>query len=84
MGKKSKLSYVYPTEDGNANELSFFKLNFSGVNTPIPKMKIAYKEPMASASLYFKVKFLNSMALPRTDGNESNHRNIDIFKYVFS
>jgi len=47
----------------NANELSFFKLNFSGVNTPIPKMKIAYKEPMASASLYFKVKFLNSMAL---------------------
>ena len=47
----------------NANDLSFFKLNCSGVNTPIPKMKIAYTESTALASLYFKVKFLKSLAL---------------------
>jgi len=41
----------------NANDLSFFKLNCSGVNTPIPKMKIAYTESTALASLYFKIKF---------------------------
>jgi len=42
---------------------SVIRLNCSGVNTPIPKMQTAYTEPMASASLYLKVKFLNSLAL---------------------
>jgi len=31
-------------------EIDTIKENCSGVNTPIPKMQIAYKEPMASAS----------------------------------
>ncbi|MCH9740340.1 MAG: hypothetical protein K0U38_05820 [Epsilonproteobacteria bacterium] len=34
----------------NANELSFFETDSSGVNTPIPKIQMAYKEPMALAS----------------------------------
>jgi hypothetical protein len=38
----------------NANDLSFFEQNSSGVNTPIPKMQIAYTESMALASLYLK------------------------------
>jgi len=46
------------------------KINCSGVthgnsfreNTPIPKLKIAYTESTALASLYFKVKFLKPLA----------------------
>jgi len=38
---------------GNAKELRFFEENCSDVNMPIPKMQIAYKELMASASSYF-------------------------------
>jgi len=29
----------------------------SGVNTPIPTMQMAYREPMALASHYLKLKF---------------------------
>ena len=37
--------------------------NSSGVNTPIPKIQIEYKESTALASLYFNIKFLKSLAL---------------------
>jgi len=35
-------------------EFTIFEQNSSGVNTPIPKMQIAYKEPMALASPHSK------------------------------
>jgi len=40
----------------NANDLSLFEQNSSGVNTPIPRMQIAYTESMALASLYFNIE----------------------------